>query len=395
MAITGAAAIAGVAAGVAGVSTTAIVVAGLALTAVGMITKNSVLSKLGGGLSLGAAGAGLASSALSAASTTADATTSAINGASTADAVGAGSQAAGDVAASTTAAATDTGVSVGAPIAADSGVVSSPLADSAGGLQTAASGTGAVAAPVDPATAQAINPASQTSINASLASQSPADQAIAADSSGYGGSAAGTSQSGAANANAVNANAANVNPANVNAPNTVQANISADSSVAPGSQAPAMSAEQSPNATGMTGTGSPMGFDSNSGLDAGTMNGTGNGLQAPSSWLGTTMQSMGNWWSGLTPQSQLAVGQSAAGLLSGIGGGALNMITEDKKMSLAQQEQNFQMANSSGAASVPKVGVMPSYGANPYANANANATPTATPAFQGATPKAGLINSVS
>lgn len=396
MAITGAAAIAGgiataggVAAGVTLTTMATIVgVAGLALTAVGMITGTPWLTKIGGGLGLagGVASAGSAiGSAAGAAGTAADATTTGINSASVADTVGAGSQAAGDVAATNL--ATD-GVTVGGPMAATSGVTASPLGDVAassyGGVEagTSAAGgavQGATSTPIDAATQAALNPAQGTSINYNLASQSPASQ-VMADSG--------------PNFNPVNTNAVNDNAANFNPPNTVANNIATDSSVTPGSQAPLGSAQQAAvnSPVGVTGDGAPYGFSNPNGLDAGTLNGTGS-ITPPSSFAGQLWKAVSDWWGNAGDKTQAAVLQGGLGFLGQAGKGALEMMGTNATLAQKQQLQDFQMRNMSGAGSVPKVGVAPSNGANPYTNANNQAmtTATTTPAFPARAP--GLINS--
>ncbi|NUX58644.1 hypothetical protein [Paraburkholderia youngii] len=430
MAITGAAALAGgIAVGTGTVAMSTVLVAGLALTAVGLVTKTPWLTKLGGGMSMGsgigsmAAGAGAGATAAGAG---ADATTAGINSASVADSVGAGSQAAGDVAANTTAAATDTGVAVGAPMAADTGVTATPLADAASTTQAATSTTGAAQA-VDPSLTQAANPNAANSINANMSTPSPASQAIAGDTSGYGGTASGSSASGAGsagNVNPANVNPANANPANVNTPNTIAANNAAASPVAPGNQAPSgqmpvnVSSQGITNAPTAAGPATPSALggpitggysqgnavvsDANSygfelpqsqALDAGTLTGSGPGLTTGSNYMGNLLQRMGQWYKDLTPEGKLTVGQIGSGLVQGIGTGVSNMITQREQLALAQQQQDFEHANMSGASSVPKVGVMPSYGANPYTNRNTQATTqaTTTPAYPA--PQTGLINS--
>jgi hypothetical protein len=374
MAITGGAALIGGIATVGGVSSTAIIVAGLAITAVGFITKNAVLSKIGGGLSLGA-GVGSLAGGASAAGAAPDATSAAIDAPSV---VAPGTQAVGDVAASNVG---DAGVSAvtgsagtGAPMGFDT---ASSLSNAAPSVQAATDTTGLAATPVDPSLAQATNPNAGNSINASLAATdtSPAAQSAATP-----------------NMNPANANPANMNPANVNAPNTNQANMAAGSPVAPGSQAPVGTPGQTGASdvaaanTGVTGSGAPMGYNTSSGLSAGMLNGSAE-MTPPSNYAGSLLDAIGKWWTGAGDKTQSAVIQGGLGVVSGVGKGALDMINAQQQTALKQQLQTFQMNNMSGASSVPKVGVTPSNGANPYANAN-----TPTPAFAGTTPRAGLIN---
>jgi hypothetical protein len=340
MAITGAAAIVGIGATAAGVSATVVAVAGLAITAVGMITGNKVLSKIGGGIGLGGTAAGLYNAATAATTTVADA---AAQAPTVADAAGAGGQAAGNVAESNLAAATSGAVDSG------SGVISSALDSGAAGVQTAAEaattgsgaplgfgGTGGVTsvAPVD----AALNTGAATDVGTSLASQSPAQQAIQ-------GSLA-------------NTNPANVNPANVNAANVNPANAaSAASTSTPG--------DLMSTYTGMSANG-------------------GTGLQSSSSWW----NSVDKWWQHLSPTGQLAVGQTAAGLVSGIGKGALDMMAAGKQGE-ATDVQKWEMANMSGAGSVPTVNMKPSGATNVYKSpaqvqaAAQAAAQTTTPAFTG------------
>lgn len=419
MAITGAAAIVGgiataggVAAGVTLTTMATIIgVAGLAITAVGMITHTPWLTKIGGGLGLagGVASAGSAiGSAAGAAGATADATTTSIN---TASAVTPGVQASGDLAATNLAA---DGVTVGGPMSATTGVTATPLGDVAassyGGVEAGTSAAGgaaqsAASTPVDTATQAALNPAQGTTINNALASQSPASQVIA-DSGG--------------NVNAVNANAPNINPANVNTPNTVANNIAAPSSVTPVGQNSVVGGVPTPSAVGGPITGGysqgnayvgqdAYGFSpgtsagdlnvSNAsnfnvnGLDAGTLNGTGPGVQSPGNFFANAADKIGQWYSDLSPNGKLTVGQMGMGLLQGVGTGVASIYNSQQQLKLAQAQQDFEHANMSGAASVPKVGVMPSYGANPYTNANSQATTTATTTPAYTAPRAGLINS--
>lgn len=356
MAITGVAAIAAVGASTV-VSTTAIVVAGLAVTAVGMITGNSLLKKIGGGLSIGAAGAGLAQGLGTSAATVApDAATSGMNAASVADAAGAGSQAAGNVAESTMAT-----VGSGAPMGYS-------VADTAA---SAVTGSGApvafgsqAAQAVDPALTAAANPAMGNSINASLSSPSQAMQSVASDTASQAAQTAGTA-------------APNVNPSNAFTPNTIASNTNAASAVAPGSQAAAPA------------TGAVPGLDGVSYSGGGVVNG-GTGLQSSGSWMQDTMNSMGKWWSGLDDKSKLAVGQTAAGLVQGVGSGAMSMLSASKAQQLAQEQQDFQHANLSGAGSIPTVKMAPT-GAQPYktpAQVQQAAQQTVTPQYQ----NTGLVN---
>jgi hypothetical protein len=379
MAITGGAAlVAGVAGTVGGISTTAIMVAGLAITAVGIITKNPLLMKIGGGMSLGSGVAGAANGAGAAAegaaaSAAPDATSAAITAPSVAETAGAGSQAAGDVAASNlgdvgVSAVTGSGAPMGFDTAASLSNAAPAVTDATGGL---------AATPVDSSLAQAANPNAGNSINANLAATdtSPAAQSAATP-----------------NMNPANVNPANTNAANVNAPNTNQANLAANSPVAPGSQAPVGVPGQSGASdvaaanTGVTGSGAPMGYNTPSNLSAGMLNGSAE-MTPPSNYMGGVLDAIGKWWTGAGDKTQSAVIQGGLGVVSGVGKGALDMISAQQQTALKQQLQTFQMNNMSGASSVPKVGVTPSNGANPYANAN-----TPTPAFAGTTPRAGLIN---
>lgn len=369
MAITGAAAIAaGVAGTVGAVSTTAIMVAGLAITAVGIITKNPLLMKIGGGIGLGSGVAGAASgvgsaAAGSAAAGSADATSAAVAAPSIADAAGAGSQAVGDVAANTLA----TGAVPGLEGVAYAGSSAGGLvngATTAGAVADAAStgATGALgnAAPVDSALQGAGD-----SISQSMATPSQASQSVASDVSTQAAQAAGTG---------------NVNPSNAFTPNSIAANTNAPNAVAPGSQVPT-GAVNADGTMATTGSGAPMGFSPSATPIP-------NGLQDSGSWW----TSLGKFWNGLDSKGQLAVGQTAAGLVQGVGQGALTMMGQQSAQRIQQQQQDFEHANMSGAGSVPKINTTPSGAASPYATpaqiqqtATSVVQPTVTPAF-------GLVN---
>lgn len=361
MAITGAAAIAaGVAGTVGAVSTTAIMVAGLAITAVGVITKNSTLMKIGGGIGLGSGIAGAANglSGAASAASAADSTGAAIQAPSIADAAGAGSQAAGDIAASNTPADLIAGygssaVDTGDGLINSAGVQSATDAAVNAGGQTASD---AAQAPVD----TSLNSAGNNSIAQNLTSQSPAQQAV--------------QSSVAPNTNPLNTNAANVNAANVNPANApdIATNTSAASPVAPGAQA----------AAGQTGSGAPMGFNSASAYAP-----VQNGLQAPSSWWSDLMQSM-------TDPKNNGVMQLAGGAVKGIGTGVGALIQGSMSGNMTD-EQKWQQQNGSGAGAIPTVNIKPTGAASPYATptqiqqrAAAAVQSTATPAYNGLINKA-------
>jgi len=363
MAITGAAAIVGgVAAGLTG-ATTVIAIAGLAITAVGLITKNQTLMKIGGGLSLGSSAAGLAGGAAAGASGAADATTAGINAPSVADAAGAGSQAAGDVAAQSTAAATATSTPAdliagyGAS-AVDPGLIGGAAAQTS--TEAAISGAGGLngsVAPVDPA----LNSAAANGIDQNLAAVSPAQQAVQSD-------VAASTNVNPANVNAANANPANINPANTN---TIAQNTATASPVAPGTQAPNA-------ATATTGSGAPYAFNS-----ATAYTPVQNGLQAPSSWWQDTL----SWFQDPKNNSLMQVG---GGLLKGVGQGALTALAPDSRAKILGEQYAFERANLSGAGAIPTVNMRPSGAASPYKNptqvqqaADAAVKSTTTPAYPG------------
>lgn len=409
MAITGAAAIAGIAAGTVGaVSTTTIMVAGLALTAVGYITNSSLLKKIGGGLSLGggvsgaAAGAAGAAGAGADAAGAADAAQSGMDAASVADSAGAGSQAAGDVAASATASATST------PADLISGYGGTADAASSGADAASAAGSVAPGAAVD--SGMNVDAAGQglvdQSINANLASQSPAMQGV-----GQSSGAATTS------ANPANAFTPNSNPAN-----SIAANTNAQSAVTPGSQAAGNQAaygdyggtESGSSASGgptvangqtadvgggnvattadPTGSGysSPQGFGSAVGPDgtaqaANMAPASGANIMDPSDYWNQAMSKFQSTWGDMMNKyGNSTWARTGAGLAQGLGQGALSMLSASKQQQLAAQEQAWQHANMTGAA-MPTVGFSPS-----------TQNPFATQPYTGATPKAastGLINS--
>lgn len=372
MAITGGAAIVGaVAAGSGYVAVSTVVIAGLALTAVGAITGNKLLSKIGGGLSIGSGVGGLAAGGAGAAGAAAGATdsTTAAIGADSAvtTGAGAGSQAAGDLADSTLG-ATGSGAPMG--FGAASGVDAATGAQvGATGLATATDAATGVApvlgtsantgvSPVD----NALSAAGNNTIDSSLASQSPAQSLIAGNQT--------TPVAAPVNANAANVNAANVNPVNSIAANTAAA--------APTTTAPAPAAA---SASATTGSGAPVAFGS-TGANAVT--------QDSSSW-------MGNLWNSLDAHGKLAVGQTAAGLVSGVGQGAMNAIAAGKKTALDKQ-QTFEQNNMTGASSVPTVNMAPVAGAaSPYATptqVNQNAQAATAPITQLTAAQKGLIKGV-
>jgi hypothetical protein len=395
MAITGAAAIGAVAAGVAGVSTTTILVAGLAITAVGYVTNSSLLKKIGGGMSLGAGVSGVAAG-LSGAAGAGDAATSGMAAASPADVAGAGSQAAGNVAEATTAAATDT--SAAAASAADTAGVGANTYGFSTGLSPMTDGAASQFAvgPLDSGAAGLANSGVNTA-NSGLVNQSIND-AIAQP--GPNASSLGQS-SGAANTNPFNSN-----PVNVNEPNTIAANTNAASPVAPGSQsyggvADGSSASGGPvtgangnavpgsNNYGFTTDGTPAG----SGIDQATasMNASVSPVPGPSGTYGM-QSSMDTWnqflnkmqttWGDLSQYTKNGVFQTTAGLAQGLGQGALSMLSASKQQQLLKEQQDYEHANMSAAA-MPTVNIQPGT-TNPYL--------TKTGTFTGATPSVGLIN---
>jgi hypothetical protein len=367
MAITGAAAIAGIAAGAAGVSTAVIAVAGLAITAVGMITKNQTLMKIGGGIGLGGAASGLASAASSAAASGAtDAAAQGIAAPSIADAAGAGSQAAGNVAESSLASSVPglEGVSyAGSGLADTSGLVSGAAQTSTDAAITGASGLSGegTVAPVD----ASLNGASSNSISANLASQSPASAAVQNDVA--------ASNIAPVNTNPANVVAPNTNPANAN---TIAQNAAGSSPVAPGAQAAAPGSQTVAAQAGQAGTGAPMGFDS-----AGAYTPVPNGLQNPSSWWTDAQQ----WF---TNPKNNGLMQLGGGLIKGVGQGVGAMIQSSTAGKLTDQ-QKWEQANMTGAASVPTVGISPSGAKSPYPTPQqiqqraSQAVNTTTPPYQG------------
>lgn len=363
MAITGVAAIGAAVAGGLGVSATVIAVAGLAITAVGLITKNSTLMKIGGGIGLGAGASALASGIGSAATGAgADATSSAISAPSVADASGAGSQAAGDVAEA--ASSTPDDLISGYTGASDAAGDSAGLVNGAG-VQTASDaavnqagaplGTGGsqgAVAPVD----QSLNGAANNSINNMLSDASPADANVATP----------------------NANVANVNPANTN---DIASNTAAASPVAPGATAPGSQTADAAGQTATTGSGAPMGFDASNAYTP-----VQNGLQAPSSWWQDTLTWMQN------PKNN-GLMQAGAGLIKGVGQGVGSVISANVSKQMTAQQQ-WEDANNTGAASVPTVNLHPTGAPSPYKTpaqiqqAASQAAATATPAFNGIVNKA-------
>jgi hypothetical protein len=176
-----------------------------------------------------------------------------------------------------------------------------------------------------------------------------------------------------ANANAANVNAINSNPTNANsiAQNTSQA------SNAPGSQAyggvsdgsgasggPATQTAGNPSMA-TTGSGSPMGYGSSVGPD-GTANveNMSRTMQSPSDYWNKFTENIDQWWTNQDKYQKNGYMQMGAGLMQGIGQGALSMMSESKKQALLQQQYNDQKANMSGAA-MPTVGFKPST-QNPY-----------------------------
>lgn len=363
MAITGAAAIAGIAAGtVGGVSTAVIVGAGLALTAVGMITKTPWLSKIGGGLSMGggiggaiggvSAGVGAAAADAGAAGAATDATTAAIAAPSAADAAGAGAQAAGNVAENTMA-TVGSGAPMGYGGAAAATDVTSGLASTA---TDAASGAASSVGDAASALSSAANPAAAGSIDANLAAPSLAQSAAAQGSSPAVAAAA---QGSAPTADSIGAN--------------LQA-----ASQAPGGQAMSNVATAANNA--VPGTGAPMGFGSSVGSSPVT---GAPALDAPSSFFGK----LSSWWGDLDSKEKLGMMQMGAGLVQGVGKGALDMMAPNQ-VNVNQQQLDARTKNMSAAA-MPTVGFSANPNARPYAN-----TATITPQFSGPTPMVtkGLIN---
>lgn len=373
MAITGVAAIGAAVAGGLGVSATVIAVAGLAITAVGLITKNSTLMKIGGGIGLGAGASALASGIGSAATGAgADATSSAISAPSVADASGAGSQAAGDVAEAAsstpddlisgyTGASDAAGDSAGLVNGAGVQTVSDAAVNQAGAPLGVGGSQGAVA-PVD----QSLNGAANNSINNMLSDASPADANVA------------TPNANVANVNPANANVANVNPANTN---DITSNTTAASPVAPGATAPGSQTADAAGQTATTGSGAPMGFDASNAYTP-----VQNGLQAPSSWWQDTLTWMQN------PKNN-GLMQAGAGLIKGVGQGVGSVISANVSKQMTAQQQ-WEDANNTGAASVPTVNLHPTGAPSPYKTpaqiqqAASQATATATPAFNGIVNKA-------
>ena len=69
-------------------------------------------------------------------------------------------------------------------------------------------------------------------------------------------------------------------------------------------------------------------------------------------------KSIQDWWNGLTPQGKLAVGQIGSGLVSGLGKGAADYMSESRKYDYLENERNYQRANLS-AAGMPVINVRP------------------------------------
>lgn len=387
MAITGAAAIGAIAAGtVGGISATTLLVAGLAITAVGYITDSALLKKIGGGLAIGSGAMGVGAGA-GAAEGAAGAADAGMAAPSVADVAGAGSQAAGNVAEATVGAATDVS-SAAASVADTAGVGAntfgfstglSPMTEGAaaqfstGALDAGAQGLG------DAAVSTANSGIPGQSINDIIAQQSPNAQSLG-------------QSSGAANTNAANAFTPNANPAN-----SIDANTSAASSVAPGNQAAGgyggtadgTSASGGPAAS----SGSAGGGSASGAADSGQLGPQGFGGQGgqafnmtsqdPTDFWNQTMQKLSDTWGNMDKYTKNGIFQTGAGLMQGLGQGALSMMSESQKQKLLQQQQDYEHANMSGAA-MPTVGFKPST-TNPY---RTNAAGT----FQGARPAVGLIN---
>lgn len=362
MAITGAAAIVGaVAAGSGYVAVSTVLMVGLAVSAVGMITKNQTLMKIGGGLGMGAGGVG-AAQGIAAGGAGAAESSAAAAGQTAPSAVAPGVQAAGDL---------GENVVVGGAMDATTGVTATPLAESAASGATGAAGSEGVSLGTNAmgdatqAVNSAANPAA-TSINSAINGASPAaaniggsSAAQAADTGGFGGAASGSSASGGSD--------------------TIASNVAQQSSVAPGPQAAAPVAPAAPTtqgatapvaptdggapvpnsgmpapgsaASGTTGTGAPLGFNNPMGVPAGNAV-----TQDPAGWW-TSMQ---KWFTDLDSHGKLAVGQSVSGLVSGVGKGVASYISEDQKLALEKQKYADQVRN---ANSIPTVGmtVNPNY----------------------------------
>jgi hypothetical protein len=62
------------------------------------------------------------------------------------------------------------------------------------------------------------------------------------------------------------------------------------------------------------------------------------------------------WFDGLDKTSKLAAGQAAAGLISGVGKGALDYMGAQEAQKLKGQQQAYERSNLSGNA--PKVGLL-------------------------------------
>ena len=69
-------------------------------------------------------------------------------------------------------------------------------------------------------------------------------------------------------------------------------------------------------------------------------------------------KSIQDWWNGLPPQGKLAVGQIGSGLVSGLGKGAADYMSESRKYDYLENERNYQRANLS-AAGMPVINVRP------------------------------------
>jgi hypothetical protein len=338
---------------------------GLAVTAVGMVTKNQTLMKIGGGLSLGSGAGSLAAGAANAGASAASSSVAAA-GQSASSAVAPGAMAAGNVAESTMAT-----VGSGAPMGYGGGALAEQAASGAAG----AAGSEGVSLGANAATDAlastnaAANPAG-TTIAEGLNASSPASQALASSGGGgFGGAAEGASASGGpASAGASGAGSA--------ATDTLQQGLDAASN-APGSQvaAPAAPSASAPAAPATPGVGYPStdtaalansgvggsnsaGFTMPNGAagSAGASNAYGFQMQEPASfWQGMT-----KWFSDLDSHGKLAVGQTAAGLVQGIGKGAGDWMSANEKTKFEKQKYNTEQAN---ANSIPtwNVSVNPNY----------------------------------
>lgn len=348
MAITGGAALVGaLAVGTEVATITTVMMVGLAVTAVGMVTKNAMLTKIGGGLGMGAGGAGLAG--LGSAGAGAASEGAAAAGQAAESAVAPGSLAAGNVA--------EGQIAVGGAMDATSGVTATPLAESAaGGYGGVAEGTSATSE-ASAAMNGAANPNAGNSIAEGINATSPAAQSIAAPSAAQAGTGAPAGFGGVGGSGATSAAPAS----------SIGDSLGAQSSVVPGPQAaapvtptvgapvtPTDGAVPAPNsgmpapgsaASGTTGSGAPNGFSNPAGTPAGNVV-----AQDPANWW----TSMSDWFTKLDPHSKLAVGQTAAGLVQGIGSGAGTYMSNEQKLALDKQKYADQVSN---ANAVPTVGL--------------------------------------